>query len=243
MFRIVPVFLALIIIPALPCFAVETDQGALSAENIEAQALQKLTIAELEARMAKGDLRAQAELGARYGRGDGVEADIPKAITLLKDAAAKDEPDAIHWLATAYTNGVGVEKNATQAALLYEQAALKGHRESQYIMGVMISTGQAGFSPDWRAAIPYFLKSAEQKLSVAEFMMGYAYQLGHGVVADPETAAYWYRRTLSRGPHINAQYNLAKMLGDGLVKAVPGDPEPVRNLTDADILTDLNKGK
>jgi TPR repeat protein len=227
--------------PALPAFAAETAKSSGSADTAAAPALQALTIAELEARMAKGDLRAQAELGARYGRGDGVPADVAKAIALLKDAAAKNEPDAMHWLATAYTNGAGVEKNTTQAALLYEQAALKGHRESQYIMGVMISTGQAGFAADWKAALPYFRKSADQNLPVAEFMMGYAHQMGYGVKTDPEAAAYWYRRTLSRGPHIHAQANLAIMLGQDLIKPVPGDPEPLRVPTEADILA-IDKG-
>ncbi len=242
MFKIFPSLLALILAPTLPAFASTTDKGGVSVEK-EAPALQDLTIAELEARMAKGDLRAQAELGARYGRGDGVPSDVPKAIALLKDAAAKNEPDAMHWLATAYTNGVGVEKSATQAALLYEQAALKGHRESQYTLGVMISTGQAGFAADWKAAIPYFRRSAEQKLPMAEFMMGYAYQQGYGVETNPETAASWYRRALSRGPHINAQFNLARMIGQNLVKALPGDPDPVRDLTEADILATANGGK
>jgi len=241
MFRIFPLLVALTLGPALPAFAAETAKSNVSADTAAAPAVQALTIAELEARMAKGDLRAQAELGARYGRGDGVPSDVPKAIALLKDAAAKNEPDAMHWLATAYTNGVGVEKNETQAALLYEQAALKGHRESQYMMGVMISTGQAGFSADWKAAIPYFRKSADQNLPVAEFMMGYAHQMGNGVKTDPEAAAYWYRRTLSRGPHIHAQANLAIMLGQDLIKPVPGDPEPLRVPTEADFLA-IDKG-
>ena len=243
MFRIVPVFLALTLGPALLACAAKIDTGAVSADMSAAPALQALTIPELEARMGKGDLRAQAELAARYGRGDGLPADVPKAIALLKDAAAKNEPDAMHWLATAYANGVGVEKNVTQAALLYEQAALKGHRESQYMMGVMISNGQAGFSADWKAAIPYFQKSAEQNLAVAEYMMGYVYQEGQGVGKNPEMAAYWYRRALSRGPHINAQYNLARMIGEGLVKALPGDPEGVRVPTEADFLVTPNKGE
>lgn len=241
MFRIFPLLVALTLGPALPAFAAETAN--VSADAAPASTLQALTIAELESRMAKGDLRAQAELGARYGRGDGVPSDVPKAIALLKDAAAKNEPDAMHWLATAYTNGVGVEKSETQAALLYEQAALKGHRESQYMMGVMISTGQAGFSADWKAAIPYFRKSADQNLPVAEFMMGYAYQLGNGVDTNPEVAAAWYRRALSRGPHITAQYNLARMIGQNLVKPLPGDPEPLREPTEADFLVIPSEGK
>lgn len=240
---IVPIALALTVTPALAAVRANTSASASAAESRTPQTVEKMTIAELEARMAKGDLKAQAELGARYGRGAGVEANVTKAIELLKDAAAKGEADAIHWLGTAYTNGVGVEKSETEARSMYEQAARKGHKESQYILGVMISTGQAGFTPDWKPAIPYFKKSADQGFALAEFMMGYAYQLGFGVKANPETAAYWYRRNLGHGPNAKAEYNLAKMLGKNLIKAKPGDPAPLGDVTEEEVRAIIGLGK
>lgn len=225
MFKFVPLFAAFVVLQLSPAEAAEPSPSGISAaERQQPPSLEKLTIRELEDRMAQGDLRAQAELGARYGRGQDVPADVPKALALLKDAAAKNNPEAEHWLASAYANGVGVEKNESEAALLYERAALQGHRESQYLMGVMISTGQAGFAQSWSGAFPYFWKAADQGLSFAEFSLGYIYQQGLGTDVNPQIAAYWYRRALSRGPSTNAAFNLALMVGQGLIAWQPGDP-------------------
>lgn len=222
-FRIVPLLGALLITP--PGFAADTSPSALSvAERNLPASMSTLTISELETRMAQGDLRAQAELGARYGRGDGVPADVPKAIVLLQDAAGRNNPDAQHWLATAYATGIGVEKNIVQAAQLYERAALQGHAEAQFVMGIMISEGQAGFSPSWSGAFPYFWKSADQGFAPAEFMLGYIYQEGKAVDINPQIAAYWYRRTVSRGTNVRAAFNLARMIGQGLVEWQSTDP-------------------
>jgi TPR repeat protein len=224
-FKLVPLAAALIVYPLSSGIAAETPAPRLSAAELHVPpAMEKMTIADLEARMAQGDLRAQAELGARFGRGDGVPADVPKAISLLQDAAAKNDPDAQHWLATAYATGTGVEKNESWAALLYEKAALQGHREAQYTMGVLISSGQAGFSASWSGAFPYFWKSADQGFAPAEFMMGYIYQEGKAVDVNPTAAAYWYRRTISRAPNAKAAFNLARMIGQGLVTWLPTDP-------------------
>ncbi|MCA0199465.1 MAG: sel1 repeat family protein [Proteobacteria bacterium] len=224
-FKFAPLFAALATLTLSPVRAAEPVESTLSAaERQQLPSLDKLTIAELEGRMAQGDLRAQAELGARYGRGQDVQADVAKAITLLKDAADKNNAEAQHWLATAYANGVGVEKNEAQAALLYEKAAAQGHREAQYMMGVLISNGQAGFSSSWSGAFPFFWKSADQGLAVAEFMIGYIYQEGKIGDVNPQVAAYWYRRALSRGPNNKAAFNLALMVGEGKITWQPGDP-------------------
>ncbi len=223
--KFVSLLAALASFPLLPAHAAETTEAGISAaERQQLPALDKLTIKELEDRMAQGDLRAQAELGARYGRGQDVQADVPKAISLLKDAAAKNNAEAQHWLATAYSNGVGVEKNEVEAAALYEKAAAQGHREAQYMMGTLISNGQAGFASSWTGAFPYFWKSADQGLAVAEFMIGYIYQEGKGVDVNPKIAAYWYRRALARGPFTKAAFNLALMIGQGTIEWQPTDP-------------------
>ncbi|MGE3477269.1 MAG: tetratricopeptide repeat protein [Rhodospirillaceae bacterium] len=226
-FKFIPLFAALAAVPSMPARAAEpVESGISAAERQQPPALDKLTIAELEGRMTQGDLQAQAELGARYGRGQDVAADVPKAIKLLKEAADRNNADAQHWLATAYSNGTGVEKNEAQAALLYEKAAAQGHREAQYMMGVLISNGQAGFASSWPGAFPFFWKSADQGLAVAEFMIGYIYQEGKIGNVNPQVAAYWYRRALSRGPNIKAAFNLAVMVGQDLVPYELGDPFP-----------------
>lgn len=219
-------FLGSLLAAAASLPAASADGSISAAERNRAPSLSGIGVAELEARVAQGDLRAQAELGARYGRGDGVPQDVEKAVRLLTEAAERNDPDALYWLGTAYTNGVGVPKNEAQAVLLYERAAAQGHAEAQYVLAVMISTGQGGISPNWAAAIPFFWKSADQGFPLAEFMMGYAYQQGQGVDRNPEIAAYWYRRTHARLPNQRARYNLGLMIARGQVARQPGDPEP-----------------
>ena len=195
-----------------------------AAEAARQPSMASLTVAELEARMGRGDLNAQAELGARYGRGDGVTRDVPKAIALLEDAAANNNAEAQHWLATAYATGVGVPKIETKAALLYEKAAEQGHPEALYMMGVLISNGQAGFSASWSGAFPYFWKSADRGFPPAELMLGMIYHEGKGIDANPQAAAYWYRRTFARQQNARAAFYLAQLVGEGLVAWQPGDP-------------------
>jgi len=223
--KLVPLLAALAALPLSPGLAADTDSSSLSAAELRLPpSLEKMTIADLEARTAQGDLRAQAELAARYGRGDGVTADVPKAISLLQDGVAKNDPDAQYWLGTAYSAGTGVAKSDVQAALLFEKSALQGHRGAQYMMGILISSGQAGFSESWSGAFPYFWKAADQGYSPAEFMLGYIYQEGKAVDVNPQVAAYWYRRTISRLPNTKAAFNLARMIGQGSVAWLPTDP-------------------
>lgn len=201
--------------------AAPQDSNLSSIENAKPASLATLTIAELEKRVAEGDARAMAELGARLGRGDGVKQDVPAAIAMLTRAAEKNDPDALYFLGTAYANGAGVGQDPARAQELYRQAAALGHAESQFLVGVNLSTGS---NPDWKAAIPYFWRAADQGFARAEFMMGYAYHLGHGVDKNPETAAYWYRRTNSRKPNPRAQINLRRLIDAGLIQWQPGDP-------------------
>lgn len=225
MLKYLVAFPALTLFFATPLMSIAAASDSISAaERDRPPSLEEVSIAELEARMSRGDLRAQAELGARYGRGDGVPQDLAKAIALLKEAADQNEPDGLYWLGTAYTNGIGVPKNESQAALLYEKAAQQGHAEAQYVFGVLIGTGQAGFSPSWAGAIPYLWKSADQGFQLAEITLGDAYRNGLGVDANPQIAAYWYRRAISRSPSRLAQANLAVMIAQGTIEWQTGDP-------------------
>ena len=186
--------------------------------------LSGLSIQALEQRVAASDSAAQAELGARYGRGAGVEQDYAKAIELLRAAAAKNDANAQFFLGTAYSNGLGVEHNEAQAVIWYDMAARQGHGEAAYWLAQRIANGVGGIVASWRAAIPFFWQAAEQGVAPAEFQLGYAYQMGLGVDPSPRAAAYWYRRTNSRGKNLRAQYNLRVLIEGGQEQWEPGDP-------------------
>lgn len=183
-----------------------------------------LALPELEARVAKGDLKAQAQLGARYGRGAGVAVDLPKAIALIADAAEKDEPTAQYYLGLSYMTGAGVEQDLTRARAWYEKSAKHDHAGAQYQLGVMMTSGQGGFEQDPAAAVPYILKSANQGYMPAALRMGEMYQSGYGVEKSYELAALWFRRILKTGYHKAAAVRLAVLIDTEAVKQEPGDP-------------------
>ena len=203
-----------------------TDEQKEAAKRTAAiwNPLAEVSLAELEERMLAGDTSAQSELGARYGKGEGVEQNFDKAIELLQDAAAKGDVQAEFYLATAYYSGLGVPRNEVQAFMLFENTANKGHAPSQYWLAVLIKDGRGGIvSPSWAAAVPLLWKSAMQGYPDAEFLLGSAYQLGLGVEKNAQAAAFWYRRTLKRGYNIRADFNLAVLIKSGQIEWQSGD--------------------
>jgi len=210
--------------------AADTRSAAELAQNRD---VLSLPVAELERRMAGGDLNAQAELGARYGRGDGVPQNIPKALELLRQAAEKKNPDASFYLGLSYLTGTGVPKNEPQAVLFFEPAAAQGNPAAQYWLGSMIAQGQGGIESNWDSAFAYFWHAADSGYPPAEFMVGYAFHMGLGTLRNPKAAAYWYRRTDSRMPNPSAQEGLLRLIQSGQVERQPSDPQPADSTADA----------
>ena len=225
---------------SLPALAAESAPPPVTEAQLRALDPREeahLPFAELERRAATGDIKAQAELGARYGQGYGVEKDIPKAIALLSAAAAKNDPDAQYFLGTAYSNGLGVPYNELQAFTLYEQAANQGSAPGNYMVANMIIYGKAGIAPSWSGGIKNLWAAAVKDYTPAMVLLGAAYQDGMGVDRNPRAAAYWYRRTLSYLQDIRAIFNLRILINNRLVAWEPGDPgepvSPIMTSTDA----------
>ncbi len=208
-------------------WSAETRSAAELAQN---QGVQGLPLDELERRVAQGDLSAQAELGARYGRGDGVPQNVPKALELIRAAAEKNNPDAAYYLGLSYASGTGVPQNEAQAMLFFETSANQGFPAAQYMMGSMISQGRGGIDANWEAALTFFWRAADSGYPPAEFMLGYAHQQGMGTARNPKIAAYWYRRTIGRSKHAGAEQNLRILIQNGEVEWQEGDPIPLPDL-------------
>lgn len=163
--------------------------------------VEQLTIAQLDTRTATGDLKAQAELGARYARGAGVTVDLKKAVSLFEAGAKRNGANAQYYLGTAYSMGVGVKQDPKQAARWFGKAAAQGHAGAQYSLGVMMATGEGGLKADPKKAADHVLKSAEQGFVLAAFRMAQLHIAGLGVARDTERAADWYRRILKTQDH------------------------------------------
>ena len=219
-------FVGVILVTACSVSVVARAETRSAAELAQNHDVLYLSVAEIERRTAAGDLNAQAELAARYGRGDGLPQNVPKALDLLRQAAEKNNPDAAYYLGLAYVTGTGVSKNEERAVLFFETAADQGHAAAQYVLGNMIAKGEGGIEANWPSAFTYFWHAADSGYPPAEFMLGYAYQMGFGTPRNFKAAAYWYRRTNSRMPNSNAEDNLSTLIHLGVVEWQPGDPKP-----------------
>ena len=84
---------------------------------------------------------AQANVGAMYFMGQGVDKDLDKAIQWLTAAADNNDVNGLFNLAVLYAKGEGVEENTEYAAELYQKAAEQGHYPSQSRLGYMYAHG------------------------------------------------------------------------------------------------------
>ncbi|XP_039985928.1 protein sel-1 homolog 3 [Xiphias gladius] len=93
-------------------------------------------------------------------QGQGVEKDVPKAVTFLKKAKDQGFVPAINALAWYYEH---FERDYEQAVQLWEQADLLESPDAALNLGVMYSQGlYPGKAADQYMAYKYYLKSAER---------------------------------------------------------------------------------
>ncbi|MBQ1851389.1 MAG: sel1 repeat family protein, partial [Paludibacteraceae bacterium] len=72
-----------------------------------------------------------------------------------------------------------------------------------------------GLSVDYNKAVYWYLKSAKQGYSVAQFNLGACYQYGTGVTKDYSRAVYWYSESAEQGDAA-AQNNLGWCYRNGV---------------------------
>lgn len=217
---------ALLVAPAAQGAAQRAPQETevLSLPPIVQDEVELLNLDQLKARSAKGDLKAQAELGARYARGAGVPADMAKAVPLFEQAAKKGGANAQYYLAQAYDLGAGVKQDKAQAAHWFGKAAAQNHAGGQYSLGIMMTDGQGGLKADPKAAAAMVRKAANQGYLPAAYRLSQLYIAGLGVERNPEMAAHWLRRILKGGIHPPAAASLEVLIQTGEVAWRAGDP-------------------
>lgn len=85
-------------------------------------------LVEVIVRADTGDLEAINDLGMMLLFDPSLKHQPVSAVTLFQSAAAKNYPDAMHWLFHCFFNGVGVEKDNVTAIRWLSQAAAFGHQ-------------------------------------------------------------------------------------------------------------------
>ncbi len=163
----------------------------------------------------KGEAAAQAELGARYRDGRGVDKDVFKSLKWLKLAAEQHYPRAQRNLGGLFDVD-GLKGDPAAVLEWYQKAADQGDPEAQFNLGSRYQNGE-GVSTDPAEAARWYARSAGQGHAEAQFCLGTMYQNGDGVRKSERTAVAWFRQAAEKGD-ADAQSTLGMLYltGEGL---------------------------
>ncbi|MFT5730091.1 MAG: TPR repeat protein [Desulforhopalus sp.] len=96
---------------------------------------------------------------------------------------------------------------------IYEAAVL-GHPGAQSSVGSIYTSGLWEINQDYKKAVMWYRKAAEQGYPEALYSLGLMYANGQGVTQDYMKAVMWYRKAAEQGDS-NAQNSLGDMYADG----------------------------
>ncbi len=119
----------------LAAFAVLTGSGEVAAGQFEKA-------------YASNNKASLTEWGRRYENGEGVPADVARAIRLYCKAANQGHVDAQYYLGRTYSRGRGVKRDDALAAAWFKKAASQGHPQSRNLLRLL------GVKPKGRASCP-----------------------------------------------------------------------------------------
>jgi TPR repeat protein len=129
---------------------------------------------------------------------------IAVAALLSAGASISVKADAFYDYYDAYNKG-----DYAGAAVKIEPLAKKGVAEAQYLLATMFEWGKA-YRQDWKAAVEWYSKAADQGHPMAQMHVGLAYELGQGTDQNYFKAQKWYWRAALQGSEF-AQYELGKL--------------------------------
>jgi uncharacterized protein len=170
-------------------------------------------ISVLKQKAAKGDAKAQYDLGTAYMGGFGVPQEDAKVAFWDRKAAEQGYAKAQADLGVMYELGSGVQQDSAEAVKWYSKASEQGDAFAQTNLGRAYATGH-GVQQDYAHAAVWYRKAAEQEHSDAQVALARLYLKGQGVPKDHTQAAFWFRKAAEQG-NTDAQFNLALQLMNG----------------------------
>ena len=146
----------------------------------------------------------------------------------LLDKALGGDVNAQYELGMVYFEGKGVSKNPDRAAGLFLMAAEQKHARAQNVLSVLnpdiIAKAQFnlgrmyekgwGVTKDYKKAMEWYAKAAEQGYARAQYNLGVMYYNGWGVPKDYKKAMEWYTKAAGQGLAA-AQNNIGSMYYNG----------------------------
>jgi V8-like Glu-specific endopeptidase len=121
-----------------PLAAAELDDAVAAAHRGDYAA----ALGRFSALAAKGDARAQFDIGFMHAYGWGVPRDPAAAIPWYRKAADQGLAVAQHSLGLAFVNGDGVRPDDAEAARWFARAAAQGFAQAQFILGMLSLDGR-----------------------------------------------------------------------------------------------------
>ena len=203
---VVILFSALLVTAALPAHAgFDEGKAAYNAQNWKEAILNLRPLAET------GDDRAMLLLGNMYLEGYGVDKDPREAFALYREAAIRNNVDAMVATATLYQGGIGIPLNTRLAIDWFQRAAQLGSPTGAFFYAIHLYQGAKGESfdvkPDHPAAYKWFriasLRGNQKLKAVAD---GAAQNLAKKITpeqvaaADKEALAFQPAEAASLGP-------------------------------------------
>lgn len=138
MIRTIALVLAVWLADIVPGSAAELEEAVAAAANGQhAMAMRRLMPL-----AAKGDARAQFDVGFMQAFGWGVPRNPAEAMAWYRKAADQGLAVAQHYLGVVYYNGEGVARDHGEASRWFSRAAAQGFAQSQYMLGLMMLDGR-----------------------------------------------------------------------------------------------------
>jgi SEL1 protein len=126
---------------------------------------------------------------------------LGKAVGLLKEAAALEDPNAIFLLAEMNFYGNFTHpRNLSVAFEWYDQlASLNGNSTAQHMLGFMYATGVGDIvERDQAKALLYHTYAADQGDTRSEMTVAFRHHAGIGTARNCDTASQYYKRVADK---------------------------------------------
>ncbi len=164
-------------------------------------------------------------LGLIYFQGDGVKADVNRAVDYWHRAADEEHPASLMMLGRAYMAGkFGLEKDVQGGLSMLERAANGGDASASAFLGRVYAKGE-GVVKDMGRAMKWYEQGAAAGNAHCQYIIGMAYIGGEGVSVDKAKGFNWLRMAAGQ-EHVNAMGKLAECYANGV--GVEADDEMAR---------------
>ncbi|ORX91245.1 HCP-like protein [Basidiobolus meristosporus CBS 931.73] len=127
--------------------------------------------------------------------------DLDMAQENIRKAADLGYSPALHRLGACYEfNELGFPSDPSKSITYYREGAEKGDPECQMGLSGWYASGAEGIlEQNDDLAYSWCFQATSKGLPKAEFAMGYYYEIGVGVPADPQLANEWYVKAAAHG--------------------------------------------